>query len=723
MATARTFDARPDRLDLRDLPYRAPLRSLPPRYPLDSEVQQFIPSYVAGGLVLDQGSEGACTGFGLACVANYLFWVRHVQDGQRTPFLPVSPRMLYELARRYDEWPGTEYEGSSCRGALKGWHKHGVCSFDAWPYRTNAAGKAVFVRPSQNWELDAAQRPLGVYYRVDRESIVDLQAAIADIGAVYVSASVHDGWDALAGSTSAAPNSHAALPEIAPLKDPKSRGGHAFALVGYNERGFVVQNSWGTTWGASGFAVLPYDDWIVNATDAWACGLGVPAVVRDGAGRKTRPIAASSWRMASGTSLTALDRQTRQPRNPADDPWPIDHAFNFTDYEPWSTAAAYEHSLVTGNNGELAPTDFTRDPRDRRGLARQIVVEAPQMWLASRSENVLRLAVYAHGGLNSEQESIERIRVLGPCFEANGIYPIFLTWKTGPGETIGDMVQDWAARWLGEEAARSKGILEALGDAKDRAVEAAAHTFFRGLWTEMRENAAAAVAPDHGLDLLLKSLLALQGELAAAGKRLDLHIAGHSAGSILLGHFLSLAAGASTGGTPALTVTTSTLFAAACSCAFANRHYGAAQAKGVLDLSKLWLYVLDDQNEKADGLPTPAVPAYGKSLLYLVSRALDDARKMPLLGMQRAQLASYAGDADQWSEAQLSEVQQWQSAWPGAAQSLLRVVDTPQVQVTREGGQIKASHGSFDNNIAVLTETIERIKGAPLAAPLEWLDY
>ena len=33
----------------------------------------------------------------------------------------------------------------------------------------------------------------------------------------------------------------------------------------------MVQNSWGTAWGASGFAVLPYDDWIVNATDAWAC--------------------------------------------------------------------------------------------------------------------------------------------------------------------------------------------------------------------------------------------------------------------------------------------------------------------------------------------------------------------------------------------------------------------------------------------------------------------
>lgn len=723
MATQRVFDARPDRLDLRDLPYRAPLRSLPPRYPADAQVQQFIPSYVAERLVLDQGLEGACTGFGLACVANYLFWVRHVQEQTGTPFLPVSPRMLYELARRYDEWPGTDYEGSSCRGALKGWHKHGVCSNEVWPYKLDKSGKPVFARPSQKWQLDAAQRPLGVYYRVDRESIVDLQAAISDIGAVYVSASVHDGWDTLAGLKRPAPNKHDDLPEIDPLKDPGSRGGHAFALVGYNERGFVVQNSWGTTWGASGFAVLPYDDWIVNATDAWACALGVPAIVRDGPDATRRPIMSSRWRVASGTSLTALDRATRQPGNPPDDPWPMDHAYLHKDYEPWSTAAAYEHSLVTGNNGELVATDFTRDPGDRAGLAKQIVVDAPQMWFAARPENVLKLAIYAHGGLNDEQSSIQRIRVLGPCFEANGVYPVFLTWKTGAAETIGSMVQDWAERWLGEEAARSKGILDALGDAKDRAVEAVANKLFKGLWTEMRENAAASVGAGRGLDLLLKNLLALQRELAAASKRLELHLVGHSAGSILLGHFLKLASGSHGGGNGGLTVRSSTLYAAACSCAFANEHYGAAHAKGVLKLSDLWLYVLDDRNEKADGLPSPALPAYGKSLLYLVSRALDDERKMPLVGMHRALLSEYAGDADQWAGDQLAEVKRWQAAWPGAAKDLLRLVDRPQVAVTREGGQCKSTHGSFDNNIAALTETIERIKGSAVVAPLEWLDY
>ena len=44
--------------------------------------------------------------------------------------------------------------------------------------------------------------------------------------------------------------------------------GHAFALVGYNAHGFIVQNSWGESWGNLGFAILGYDDWLDNGRDA-----------------------------------------------------------------------------------------------------------------------------------------------------------------------------------------------------------------------------------------------------------------------------------------------------------------------------------------------------------------------------------------------------------------------------------------------------------------------
>ena len=60
------LDARPDRLDLRDREYRPHLRSLPNEYPSKEEINDFLPCYRENGLILNQGKEGACTGFGLA---------------------------------------------------------------------------------------------------------------------------------------------------------------------------------------------------------------------------------------------------------------------------------------------------------------------------------------------------------------------------------------------------------------------------------------------------------------------------------------------------------------------------------------------------------------------------------------------------------------------------------------------------------------------------------
>ena len=125
----RTLDARPDRLDLRDREFTPNVVSLPQQWPDDATIRRLLPRYCKSGLVLNQGVEGACTGFGLACVVNYLHWRVALEEGKaRSRQHPVSPRMLFHLARFYDEWPGEDYDGSSCRGALKAWHKHGVCT-------------------------------------------------------------------------------------------------------------------------------------------------------------------------------------------------------------------------------------------------------------------------------------------------------------------------------------------------------------------------------------------------------------------------------------------------------------------------------------------------------------------------------------------------------------------------------------------------------------------
>jgi len=92
----------PDRLDLRDRPYLPSVREAP-RAELNA--LQGFPLQA-----LDQGDTSACTGFALSQVVNCLLWRAKRREEQ-----PVSPYMLYSMARRYDEFPGyTATRGPAC---------------------------------------------------------------------------------------------------------------------------------------------------------------------------------------------------------------------------------------------------------------------------------------------------------------------------------------------------------------------------------------------------------------------------------------------------------------------------------------------------------------------------------------------------------------------------------------------------------------------------------
>ncbi len=306
------LNVKADGVDLRDREYIPPPHALAERFPPDRDMKKFIGKYAAANLLLDQGQEGACTGFGLACVINYVRWA---SAGAPDTFESVSPRMLYKFARRYDEYEGENYEGSSCRGALKGWFHHGVCLETFWQYDQ---GPNRLPRPG--WDLDAQEQTLGVYYRIDIKSIIDMQAAINEVGAIYVSAYTHDGWDALENSKTP-PRSHKDLPVIDYNGIPARDGGHAFALVGFNRAGFIIQNSWGNGWGASGFAVLGYADWLAHGMDAWVVAMGVPGVV--------------AGRLTGGKKAPGKTAATQSPAG-----W-------------WDEEKAYQHSIVLGNNGRV----------------------------------------------------------------------------------------------------------------------------------------------------------------------------------------------------------------------------------------------------------------------------------------------------------------------------------------------------------------------------------
>ena len=685
------LDARPDRLDLRDREYRPHLKSLPFKLPHNDN---FIEAYAASSLILDQGQEGACTGFGLAATINFLIW-RDLSEnistqeellniGSEVKPKRVSERMLYHMAQVYDEWDGEDYSGSSCRGAMKGWHRHGVCRKILWDY--DKSGK--FLAPvDDTWADDALNNPLGAYYRVKHDSVVDMQAAIAEVGALYCCSSVHKGWWLKSSQT---------LPVI--KQHNYIEGAHAYCIVGYNQDGFIIQNSWGENWGKGGFAVLTYNDWVKNGSDAWVVARGV----------KTTKIQAP--KMFSNHSLqdTSFNRSNPAQTNLSSTlkfPYPK----NFP-AKPWNEDTAYSHSLIITNNGRPKHTVISAEgPTESANI---ICYDKLREWLNESPRN-RKIAIYVHGGLNSEESSINRVRVMAPYFKENGIYPLFVVWKTGLFETIENILQEAVQSILINGPAktqRAEGIGEWISDKTDRAIETIARGLHaKGLWSEMKENAIYAsdravpgfaqnrAGKEGAMAILTRSLKDLNNEFP----NLQVHGVGHSAGAILIGSWLKELMSRN------LKLSSCSLYAPACTIEFANKHYKPAIEKGALDADSFYIHNMDDEREKADSTAL----IYRKSLLYFVSRALEDVHKMPLLGLAAAwnEDNCHKQKSGGFHQSQKSEIKKWAAFMSDKKQPKLYKKKDGQVKINTNPDYIKLSHGSFDNDISVIEFTLKKI--------------
>ena len=656
-ARRATLNVTNDPKDLRDRLYTPPPNSLPQLYPTNDNIKNYMGAYTKAKLILNQGQEGACTGFGLACVINYLRW--HAA-GMPAKLESVSPRMLYHFARRFDEYEGEDYDGSSCRGALKGWYYNGVCVTSKWPY---TAGSDSLPKPG--WDGDAIERTLGVYYRIDLHTITDLQAAIQEVGAIYVSSYTHKGWDAVTTGTTP-PLSHADLPVIPYDGKPSRKGGHSFALVGFNRTGFVMQNSWGNEWGAGGFAVISYADWLAHAMDAWVAAMGVPGVV--------------SGRFAAGGG-----KQTAAAAVAAHTNW-------------WDEEKAYQHSIVLGNNGHV--NHFDKLDAVTRTLQHQACV-LPSEWFRNNQQQKKRIVIYAHGGLNSEASAIQRAQAMGRYFMGNGCYPLFLVWKSGLLESIGDVLADKSESGTAEKAG---GIRDWINDKiTDPIVEKTiGRPFARPLWAEMKENAELAAESGRGGDLLTDALRALA---SSWGSDFEVHLIGHSAGSIILGRLLNNLA------QKGLTdyVKSLHLYAPACTVAFANRYYAPHTAI----MNNLHLDILADQKEQDDNVAT----IYQKSLLYFVSNALEADTRTPILGLDNVYDPEFNGwdGTSSTAEALIN----WRTVVENCGLESRQTIHGEEKFITRSGSSTDMqqkteipSHGGFDNNIEIIGETLKRIIGA-----------
>jgi hypothetical protein len=447
------LQTRRDSLDFRDHIY------MPVLSPLAAEL---LPDPACLHL-RNQFAEGSCTGFGLAAVIDYLNRERGVRE-------PVSARMLYEMAKRHDQWPGYDYDGSTARGAMKGWHKSGVCPERVWKYERNAPGSLTDAR-----QQAALRHPLGAYYRImPRRS--DFHAALQEVHALFVTAATHDGWDHV--------DRRGRIP-FAP--EAPADAGHAFAIVGYTADGFIVQNSWGRGWGGlrigrrilQGCALWLYEDFEQNLWDGWVARTALPVA-----------------------SLASL-----RPRTVAD------RAVGVEVVQRAPTRDEIRGEYLHIDDGLFDA--FGDYPSSAEEMA-----EAIDGAVGSGAQHLL---LYAHGGLNSQKAAAARTKAWKEVLAANDIRQLHFIWETGLWDELRDVL-------LGKERAATE-LAGGAGEWWDRQLERVTARAGHALWHEMQTDAAIAFLPGGaGTATLtrLKSALAKQ----PAAKRPKLHLVGHSAGSI-----------------------------------------------------------------------------------------------------------------------------------------------------------------------------------------------
>ncbi len=475
-----------DLIDVRDRSYEPTLAPLAPRKDLPEELIKVLHDPDNPWLLPRlQGNEGTCGGQALAALID----LERIHARVANPY-PASARMIYECAKlRSDEGCGDE--GVSLRNVIKAFYNYGVCNEALWPYEPGADPGQLSVERAR----DARNLSLGAYYRL-RPNLNTYHAALHETGALLVSAELHDGWHHEAVRRNQG--------EIVPPRPGQSRGAlgderHAFVIVGYNARGFLVLNSWGQDWGGwkpeippgsrpvPGLALWRYEDWADTIMDGWVLRLGA-------CGAESFDYSVGDQGLGYGTNGAV--RATT----------PV-HAIlgNFLhlddgDFVHSGTYVSTEHTLE--ETLRLLKEDAKR-PKPYRGA----------------------LLTFA-GGLIGLKDAAEQVARWKRLVRDQRWYPLTLLWCVDYVEQV-HTVLDGVFR-------EAEALAGRPGPRLDRVVEERAHGVGRALWRDIGCAAERAARPDGPLHLLARA----GADLAGARPDFRLRIIAESEGAIALAAFI-----------------------------------------------------------------------------------------------------------------------------------------------------------------------------------------
>jgi hypothetical protein len=328
-----------------------------------------------------------------------------------------------------------------------------------------------------------------------------------------------------------------------------------------------------------------------------------------------------------------------------------------------------------------ADGEFQSDEADVQRLFTELL--PAEIAARKASGQKMRLLFYAHGGLTDERSGLEPVLARLKFWRQNNIYPVSFVWETGLRETVSDIL-----RGLMGTREMARGLGEDIADA---VIEAAGRPGGKRVWGQMKRSAEVSVLEGGGAAFVAERTRELWNAHSAD---MEVHAAGHSAGTIFHAHFLpALLARATTGAAAPIRIKTLHLLAPACTTALFN-----TKLKGLVGPDKgiesVTMYTMNRNLERDD-----TAGPYRKSLLYLVSKAFENEQPTPILGLEESVrqdvgLIRFFGLAGNQKQADLL----FSKTEPGASARA-------RTEATR--------HGGFDDDAATMTSLVRRVLDVP----------